>query len=71
MSINIKPHATHYSVHLLAGTVQSGKQLTMGWAVWGSNPGGGEIFMLVQIGPGAHPTSYTMGTGSLSWKQSS
>ena len=29
----------------------------------GSSPGGGEIF---QTGPGAHPISYTMVTGSLS-----
>jgi hypothetical protein len=26
------------------GTVQMVKRLAMGWAVWGSNPGGGEIF---------------------------
>jgi len=30
----------------------------------GSNPGGGEIFSPVQTGPGAHPASCTMGTGS-------
>jgi hypothetical protein len=37
----------------------------MGWMVWGSNPGGGEIFFThVQTGPGAHPASCTMGTGS-------
>ena len=30
----------------------------------GSNPGGGEIFSTCQTVPGAHPTSYTMGTGS-------
>ena len=29
-----------------------------------SNPGGGEIFRPIQTGPGAHPASYTMGTGS-------
>jgi hypothetical protein len=34
----------HYSVHLLNGTAQLGKQLTMGWMVWGANPGKGEIF---------------------------
>ena len=34
----------------------------MGWAVWGSNPNGGEISCTVQIGPGAHP----VGTGSFS-----
>jgi len=30
----------------------------------GSNPGGDEIFPPVQTGPGAHPSSCTMGTGS-------
>ena len=31
----------------------------------GSNPVGGEIFSApVQTGPGAHPTSFTTGTGS-------
>jgi len=33
----------------------------MGWKDWGSNPGGVEIFCTI---PGAHPSSYTMGTGS-------
>jgi hypothetical protein len=26
----------------------------MGWTVWGSNSGGGEIFRTLQTGPGAH-----------------
>jgi hypothetical protein len=30
----------------------------------GSNPGGDEIFRPVQTGPGAHPVSCKMGTGS-------
>jgi hypothetical protein len=30
----------------------------------GSNPGGGEISAPVQTGPGSHPASHTMGTGS-------
>ena len=31
----------------------------------GSNPGGGRDFSAtVQTGPGTHPASYTMGTGS-------
>jgi len=30
----------------------------------GSNPGGDEIFPPVQAGPGPHPASYKMGTGS-------
>ena len=36
----------------------------MGWTVWGSNPGGGEIFHTIQTSPGTHPASYTMATGS-------
>jgi len=37
----------------------------MGWMVRGSNPGGGARFSTpVQTGPGAHPASCTMGTGS-------
>ena len=37
----------------------------MGWTVRGSNPGGGARFSTpVQTGPGAHPASYTMGTGA-------
>jgi len=35
-----------------------------GWTVRGSNPGGGEIFRIVQTGLGAHPASL-QGTGSL------
>jgi hypothetical protein len=35
-----------------------------GWAVQGSIPGGGEIYAPLQIGPGAHPASCTIGTGS-------
>jgi len=31
----------------------------------GSNPGGDEIFPPVQTGPGAHPASCKVGTGSL------
>jgi len=30
----------------------------------GSNPGGGRDFLPVQTGPGVHPASCTMGTGS-------
>ena len=46
---------THTHTHTLA----------TGWAVRGSNPGGGARFSApVQTGPGAHPASCTMGTGS-------
>ena len=36
----------------------------MGWTVQRSNPDGGEIFVPVPTGPGVHPASCTMGTGS-------
>jgi hypothetical protein len=36
----------------------------MGWTVRRSNPGGGEIFRTRPDRPWAHPTSYTVGTGS-------
>jgi hypothetical protein len=37
----------------------------MGWTVQGSNPSEGVRFSApIQTGPGAHPASYTMGTGS-------
>ena len=42
---------------------QSVYPLTTGWEVRGSNPGGTR-FSVVQTGPGAHPASCTMGTGS-------
>jgi hypothetical protein len=36
----------------------------MDWKVRGSNPGEARFSATVQNGPGAHPASYTMGTGS-------
>jgi len=40
-------------------------RLATGWIVRGSHPGGVAGFSApVQIGPGAHPASCTMGTGS-------
>jgi hypothetical protein len=36
----------------------------MGWTVWDSISGEGEIFCTIQNGPGAHTASYTMGTES-------
>jgi hypothetical protein len=38
--------------------------MATGWTVRGSNLGVGEIYAPVQTGPGAHPVSCTMGTGS-------
>jgi hypothetical protein len=43
---------------------QSVQRLSAGWTVRGWNPGGGEYFAPVHTGPGAHPASYTMDTGS-------
>jgi hypothetical protein len=43
---------------------QSVYWLAMGWTVWGLNPGGARFSAPIQTGPGAHPASYTMGTGS-------
>jgi len=60
MSINIKPNAAEFFttlfVHLLAGTAQSGKKLTIGWMAWGSNPGGSEIFHACPDWPWSSPT---------------
>jgi hypothetical protein len=49
-----------------AGVAQSVWRLAAGWMVRGSNPGGGgaRFSAPVQTGPGAHPASCTMGTGS-------
>ena len=45
--------------------VQSVQYLATGWAVRGSNPGGGAKFSApVQTGPGVHPASCIMNTGS-------
>jgi hypothetical protein len=47
-----------------AGIAQS-EWLATGWTVRGSNPSrGARFFAHVQTGPGAHPASCTMGTGS-------
>ena len=39
-------------------------RLATDWTVRGSKPDVGEIFATFQTGPGTHPASYTMGTGS-------
>ena len=36
----------------------------MVWTIRGSNPGGARFSAPVQTGPGVHPASYTIGTGS-------
>jgi len=54
-----------YAVNRWAAIAQSVEQLAMGLTVRGSNPGGGTRFSTsIQIDYGAHPASYTMGTGS-------
>ena len=52
-------------VYITAGPGSSvGIATGYGWVVRGSNPGGGARFSApVQTVPGAHPASYTMGTG--------
>jgi len=48
----------------LGRVAQSVQQLATGWTVWGSNPGGGEIFRTCPERPWDHPASCTMGTSS-------
>ena len=50
-----------HSLVSVGGVAQLVWWLATDWTVRGSNPGGGEIF---HTGPGAHPASCTMGTGS-------
>jgi len=38
--------------------------MATGWTVWGSNPSGARFSAHFQTGPGAHPASCTMDTGS-------
>ena len=53
--------------YMQAGRSQSVQRLATAWTVQGSNPEGGGAARFsapVQTDPGAHPASYTMGTGS-------
>jgi hypothetical protein len=43
---------------------QSVQRMATGWTVRDSNPVGARFPAPVQTGPGAHPASCTMGTGS-------
>ena len=48
-----------------AAIAQPVQRLATGWTVRGSNPGEGARFSApIQTGPGAHPASYKIGTGS-------
>jgi len=62
-------YGTNYEALLYvpcAGIAQSVQPLATGWTVRESNPGGGARFSSPdQTGPGAHPASHTIGTGSL------
>jgi hypothetical protein len=55
---------TWHLINLIHNKRQSSlvQRLAIGWLVWESNPGGGEIF---RTHPGRPwPASYTLGTGS-------
>ena len=54
----------HYDQHMRGPGSSVGTATDYGLDGPGSNPGGDEIFPPVQTGPGAHPASCTMGTGS-------
>jgi hypothetical protein len=51
-----------YIYPLQSGPGSVGKLLATSWKVRDSNPGGGEI---LRTGPGAHPASFILDTGSL------
>ena len=53
-----------YDALIVDRVAQSVWQLSYGLDSPGSNPGGDEIFRSSQTGPGAHPASYKMGSGS-------
>jgi hypothetical protein len=66
-TLNKKMRSTYYlpvHIYIWVGTAQLVEQVATGWTVWGLNPGRGRFFAHIQTGPGAHPTSCTMGTGS-------
>jgi len=48
---------------LIYGKIYS-QRFTTSWTVRRSNPDGGEVSALVLAGPGVHPASYTVGTGT-------
>ena len=62
-----------WHLNLTAGTLRiSGQGSVVGTAtVRGSNPGEARFSAPVQTGPGAHPASFTMGTGSFPGVKSS
>ena len=58
-------HIFFVCILLWAGIAQSVEQQATAWTVRGPNRGGARFSAPVQNGPGAHPTSHTMGTRSL------
>jgi len=54
------------ALHFICGRGQDStvQQLTTGWTVPGLNLVGARFSALIQTGPGMHPASYTIGTGS-------
>ena len=63
--VNISNKAnTNNHVGRVAQSAQSVQRPAASWTVRGSNPGGARFSAPAQTGPGAHPTSCTMGTGS-------
>ena len=57
-------HTYKPNIFCVGPTAQSVYRLATGWTVRGSNSGVGRDFPPIQTGPGAHPASCTMGTGS-------
>jgi len=51
------------SLHSVGNLVNM--EIAMGWTVWGSNPGMGEVVRTNTDRPGNHPASCPMGTGFL------
>jgi hypothetical protein len=54
----------HITRDYVGRVAQLVERLTMGWTVWGSNPGGGKIFRTRPDWPWGPPSPCKMGTGS-------
>jgi len=59
----VKPFYIPYSVHISSVSIATGYGLDGP----GTNPDGARYSATVQTGPGVHPASCTMGTGSFPW----
>ena len=67
----MKPNCAIWNItdeaHTFLHTYMTGTHTSLGWMIRGSNPsgvGGTRFSTPTQTHPGAHPASYTMGTGS-------